>query len=470
MKRRAIIFFALFLVYGVGLVLAQDKETPVAPPSKLDIVLVLDNSGSMKKNDPEFLTKKVVAGFLDGLTPDTRIGLVIFAEKAALILPLTELKGADTKQKTMAGLEQVDYKGQLTNSPAAIERAFYELKQNGRQDAEKLLIFLTDGIVETGDKQQDRDQERWLRENLAQDCHANGVRIFGIAFTEGADYQLIQALSQTTGGDYYRAFNAGDIQIVFQRINETIAKPRPTATPSGTTSSESGWGRWLALALIGLLVLGIVAVLFLVRRKPAAMPNTSTAKEDSNIPKAVLVRLGEKGPAAYQFTKRVTRVGRLEPNQAGSGLEIEIDEATVSALHATIEYRDGSFYLTDQRSSNGTHLNGQKITGERLLKGGDEIVFDRCQFRFDLPETVARGGTLLSTPPVGGTVLRTPEPLASATPSEADDLEQETAIKQKMCPNHPSFETTEMCVVCKKGYCSVCVTEQGGRMICQQCC
>ena len=40
----------------------------------LDLLLVLDNSGSMKQNDPQFLTRSVVAEFVNSkkLPPDTR--------------------------------------------------------------------------------------------------------------------------------------------------------------------------------------------------------------------------------------------------------------------------------------------------------------------------------------------------------------------------------------------------------------
>ena len=40
---------------------------------QLDIILVLDNSGSMKKNDPGFLTREVVTNFLYGAGSQSRL-------------------------------------------------------------------------------------------------------------------------------------------------------------------------------------------------------------------------------------------------------------------------------------------------------------------------------------------------------------------------------------------------------------
>jgi len=67
-------------------VLATPYATAQAPR---DIMLVLDNSGSMRRNDPRFLTKKVVSDFVARLPADTHIGIVIFDEKVNLALPLS---------------------------------------------------------------------------------------------------------------------------------------------------------------------------------------------------------------------------------------------------------------------------------------------------------------------------------------------------------------------------------------------
>ena len=42
-------------------------------PIKKDIVLMIDNTGSMKRNDPHFLTKKAVVRFVENLSGDIKI-------------------------------------------------------------------------------------------------------------------------------------------------------------------------------------------------------------------------------------------------------------------------------------------------------------------------------------------------------------------------------------------------------------
>ena len=119
---------------------------------EFDIALVLDNSGSMQKNDPHFLTRDVVTNFMVGFGENSRIAMIIFDQEAKLVEPLTDLTGLMARANFLKSLDQVNYKGLFSDSPAAIERAVYELKLNGRNNARKVIILLTDGIVDTGTK------------------------------------------------------------------------------------------------------------------------------------------------------------------------------------------------------------------------------------------------------------------------------------------------------------------------------
>ncbi len=189
---------------------------------------MLDNSGSMRKNDPQFLTQQAVEEFVEHLPETARVAVLIFDQKVNLAVSLTPVSD-QTRPKLLASLAQVNYHGQWTDSPAAMERAIYELRHRGRADADKSIVFMTDGIVDTGDKARDREKSRWLREDLAAEAAQAGIRIFGIAFTDAADYQLIQTLTRNTGGEYFRAFKAEDLQDVFNRISAAmVAPPTPT--------------------------------------------------------------------------------------------------------------------------------------------------------------------------------------------------------------------------------------------------
>jgi hypothetical protein len=72
-------------------------------------------------------------------------------------------------------------------------------------------------------------------------------------------------------------------------------------------------------------------------------------------------------------------MGRTDPN-SGEAPEVPLDEYNaldqgVSRRHASIIRKDGSLYLVDMGSPNGTFLNGQKLVPNqpRVLRDGDDI-------------------------------------------------------------------------------------------------
>ncbi len=200
-----------------------------------DIMLILDNSGSMKKNDPSFLTKAAVKEFVRRTSASTSAAIIVFDSNARLVVPLTPLSGKQS-HTVLAGLDQINYRGLLTNIPAAMERAIYELKLNSRPAALKSIILLTDGIIDTGNPARDGEAGKWLRQELATDAARHEIKVFGIALTDKADFQLLQSLAVTTEGDYFRAEQATEITRIFERIGQLIASPAPSAEPPGLES------------------------------------------------------------------------------------------------------------------------------------------------------------------------------------------------------------------------------------------
>ena len=71
----------------------------------------------------------------------------------------------------------------------------------------------------------------------------------------------------------------------------------------------------------------------------------------------------------------ITRIGR------GLSADVHIDDASVSRRHARIVERSGRAWLLDDRSMNGTWVNGKRVDAA-ILTNGDEIVLGRVTLRF----------------------------------------------------------------------------------------
>ena len=435
MKRLITVFIFLILFFPVQSQSGQGQDRNGTLPGdsqnrnqNLDIVVVLDNSGSMKKSDPEFLARDVVTNFLIELDEGVRLGMVIFDDKVELAEALIDITDSEAKAGFLKSLNRVNYSGLFSYSPAAIERAIYELKTRGKKDALKAIIFLTDGIVDTGDKGRDHEKKIWLKQDLAQDSSKAGIRIIGIAFSNAADFSVIQTLAFKTGAEYFRVYGVEDIPRVFKKICEVITRPLSKPSPPGTatiiavaptppkikpvtpapttiepvvsppkkTPQPPDQDFFFQAVLAGIVVLlGVIVIIILFRGRSRTLIKdgvvaVSPPREDLSMPKALLVDVKNiTSKKTLILDKRIVNIGR------GSNNDVAIPQDTVSGFHATIEYRDGTFYLEDQRSTNKTYLNGEEMKpySPKRLKSGDEIIVADYRFVFLIAYQTPAGET-----------------------------------------------------------------------------
>lgn len=471
---------------------ASRPPASVAPPK--DLIFVIDNSGSMKKNDPGFTIKRAVTHFLDQLDPRDRCGVIIFDSQARLVAPLLEMGGAESARQLKDGLEQVNYRGQLTNSPAGIERAIYELRTSGREGASKSIIFLTDGIVETGSPQSDVEKTRWLREDLTAESRNAGIRIFGVAFTEHADFQLIQSLAMKTEGTYYRAMDADGMGAAFTSIAEHMlaldaakaaaqeakrraameaaakkAEPQPQspvtqeASPSAGTGNQGAsvqpatsssppaegdavalrgmWKIYLPLFIIALLLISVLFYMVL-KLRGARGPVTSrilellpgTKEEDTpavKVPEAQLVDLGQ----ASSLGEGPLLIEKVQTTIGRDPRnDVVINQPTISGFHACITFERDCFEIEDYRSTNGSFVNGVRLEADvpKHLKTGDSIKFADFDFRFMRLDRIPDDQTvMLSSMSLSADVF-TPPPEEAPLPAEEMGMHFGTVLKRQL--------------------------------------
>jgi pilus assembly protein CpaF len=79
--------------------------------------------------------------------------------------------------------------------------------------------------------------------------------------------------------------------------------------------------------------------------------------------------ISEKGGAERRetFDRNEINVGRVQGN------DLMLPKGNVSKHHARLLYRDGRFIVTDLKSTNGTYVNGRKITQATIVREGDKI-------------------------------------------------------------------------------------------------
>lgn len=346
------------------------------------------------------------------------MAIVIFDQEIQLALPLTEAS-LDQRETILSSIDLIDYRGQLTDSPAGIERALYELKINGRDNARKFVIFMTDGIVDTGDANRDLEKAQWLQGSLAPDAADSDISIFAVAFTDAADFQLIQSLAQTTDGEYYRALAAEDLQRVFEHINTIINTP-PTPIEPVTPEAESKPASIepqastpvpviievpdralvqeerirsiIIIAVAIILVVILLAILILLLKRSREMKGPAEAVKEAYLNDLQ----GKTDHQTHKIGGKPVMLGRVAGSDTDRLDYIVVNETTIGRQHALIEYKDYAFWLVDQGSINGTFINGEMITAEVRLKHGDHIRLHKCEFEFTMPGMEESDATVMA--------------------------------------------------------------------------
>lgn len=357
-----------------------------------DVVLLLDNSSSMRVNDPHRLAVRAAREFADKRGADTRIAVIGFDLKPDVLLPLTVVN-AQSREHIRRALTRLTYRGRGTDTAAALERALYLLDHNGSPDAQRFIILMSDGFINVGSHAGNQQKLRWIHESLIPEAAAGQIHIFAIAFTKYADYELLQTLAQKTGGDYFRVFRDRDLAGAFRQMGETLAAeapPVPFNTPL-TDVTQRNPGSPSVLWLILLTVLAVLAVVlggyvaWSLRRLQRPVDVILREVQRTEGPRAVLYDIGNPDDIKrYELIDRTAVIGR----HAGYDPEVQyilVNDSTVGRCHAVIERRGLSFWISDQGSANGTYVNGERIVGDSVLKDGDVISVHEHAFRFVLP-------------------------------------------------------------------------------------
>jgi Ca-activated chloride channel family protein len=246
--------------------------------ARIDILLVLDTSGSMDTEDYNLggqaasrltVAKEVIARFVDERAGD-RIGLVVFGEEAFTQVPLTRDHDA---LKDILRQVKIGMAGE--RATAVGDGVGIAMKRLEKLEApSKVAILLTDGRSNAGIEPME----------AANAAKALGVRVYtiGVGSLAGdntnsflrlmsgggrgndVDERTLKAIADATGAEYFRAGDTEGLQHVYDTINELEKSP---AEVHEFVHRTEMFTRFAMLGL-GLGVLQILLANTLFRRLP----------------------------------------------------------------------------------------------------------------------------------------------------------------------------------------------------------
>jgi len=225
------IYFSLFIIFVlIALARPQLTQERVNQYSEgIDIMLVLDTSGSMELKDlsPNRLeaAKEVALNFIQGRTHD-RIGLVVFAGEAYSLAPLT------TDYELLREHLKSIHLGMIRDDGTAIGNALAVAINRMRESnsKSKVCILISDGENTGGNL--DPNTAAKLAYGFNIKIYTIGIgkdgRVLYATEPNGEDSYIqtrldesnLRDIAQTAKGNFYRAANKSTLKKVFSRIDK----------------------------------------------------------------------------------------------------------------------------------------------------------------------------------------------------------------------------------------------------------
>jgi Ca-activated chloride channel family protein len=172
----------------------------------MNVCLVLDRSTSMKGERME-MVKSNVTQLLRKLSPRDMLSIVVFSDRAEVVVPPTKAVNID---RLIERIRTVEAKG-ATEIYQGLETGINQLRQRTNSNTTRHLILLTDGHTYG-------DEERCLA--LAKDAAQEGIVIHAMGIGHEWNDSFLDELSSLSGGTTLFVSSRKDLaQFLEQKIN-----------------------------------------------------------------------------------------------------------------------------------------------------------------------------------------------------------------------------------------------------------
>ncbi len=174
----------------------------------LNLVLVIDKSGSMAEDDKMSRVKESLRTLIGKLRPDDVVSIIVFDTEAMVLCPAARIGDGTQLIRAIGGIEPDG----STNLHGGLMLGYREAQKNFRKDATNRVILLTDGIANVGTV----DPSKIAAES--SEFNGLGLDLSTIGVGLNLNNDLLRTLAKSGRGLYHFVSDYKDIEKVF--VNE----------------------------------------------------------------------------------------------------------------------------------------------------------------------------------------------------------------------------------------------------------
>lgn len=238
-----IVFWLLMSTLGSEIYGAAPAAQGGQPGSRIDAVLVIDVSNSMKTSDSNKVGNEAMKMFIDMLSAQgDKVGIIAYTDKVQREKALLEIKTPGDKQDLKDFIDGLD-RGPYTDIAVGIKEAVKVLQKGSDPSHEPMIVLLADGNNDfnksSGRTQSASDQEL---NQAVEEAKAAGIPIYTIGLN--ADGKLNKApledLANQTAAKSFSTSTADDLPRILSEIFASHLKLKivPIQSMTGTGSFQ----------------------------------------------------------------------------------------------------------------------------------------------------------------------------------------------------------------------------------------
>jgi len=386
--------------------------------NNLTYLIAIDASLSMQ-GDPINSIKSALESFVSKLPNEDYVSIITFHDEVELISEFTQ-----NKDSLIHRIRSIEAKGSITELYYGIVNGLKKINSYNDMSHNKVLIVLSDGKDE-GTAYTDVD--------CIQNGNDLNIPIYSIGFHSMINpkyRRVLERISEKTGGEYIDAKTISDINLVFGKIENQVRGRNNLCVDLNSIYADSliheltftvdidnnkgqtkvvfrspaSSGISNSSILLGILIILVIVSFFIIRRsrinKVKELEKLELEKmkiEDEKKRKKELDLKSKKEPSVKVKKESVARhtiiagrddltslnlnfqsgplsgnseeitgncsIGRSESN------DIQILDKSISGNHCEILLENGQFYISDLKSTNGTIVDGRKVSKIEICKG-----------------------------------------------------------------------------------------------------
>lgn len=240
---RIVLILTLVLAGLPGIAAMAD----VGGSAGMDVVLVIDTSGSMKYTDgDDQIALEAAKLFVDMMDcSGSRVGLVSFSDTLGSVVNLTAINTTADKDNIKNTIGSLVY-SKDTDIGIAMQKAMEILTGAGDIGNKKTILFFTDGAIDlpnAENPEQAAADSKAMTQSAAASAAAAGIPIYTIGLDASAqdsqfqlDEELIKEVANTTGGTEYTVTSSEELPEIFNQIFANFVESE--IVPGGTITIQ----------------------------------------------------------------------------------------------------------------------------------------------------------------------------------------------------------------------------------------